>query len=366
VVGENASAVAGHVGCPTRSGGSPLIVYVSCAADKEVTILEMDRHTGGLSKLDAVPVPGTSEPSPISMPLAVSPCQHFLFAVLRSPPFPVTSFTISSTNGGLAPLGTSWLEDSMAYIATDRSGAWLLAASLSGQRLTVNAIGSDGGVRRPPAQTVPIAGKVHSVLTDPANRFAYAAVLDANRIMQFRFDELSGNLTPTQPGFVVTADNAGPRHMRFHPDGSVLYVVNESGGTIDAFSVSAGNGQLAWQQTVELLPAAAATRPWASDIQITPDGRFLYASERRSSMISGFRVAPGAKTLGLIGRVPCAAVPRGFAIDPSGRFLIAAGATSNRVTVFSIDPQEGRLRPKSDSATGANPNWIEIVDLARD
>ena len=124
------------------------VVYVSNAGSKEIFVFAMDRDTGDLTEIERVPVPGTEKPSPTSIPMAVSPDRRFLYAALRSEPFPVSSFAIDQENGRLADLGTAPLADSMAYIMTDRSGRFLLSASYPGAKLAINPIDALGPRRR--------------------------------------------------------------------------------------------------------------------------------------------------------------------------------------------------------------------------
>ena len=96
---------------------------------------------------------------------------------------------------------------------------------------------------------------------------------------------------------------------------------------------------------------------------MTPDGRFLYASERQTSTLIGFRIDTTNGFLAPIGRWTTETTPRGFAIDPRGRFLLAAGLDSNWLSVHAIDPEDGSLTPRGRYPVGAMPNWVEIIDL---
>ena len=110
--------------------GTPeTVVYVSNAGSKEVFVLAMNRATGALELIEKTPVPGTDKPSPASLPMATSPDKHFLYAQLRSEPYPVSAFAIDRTTGRLKHLTATPLVDQMAYINTDRTGKFLLAAS---------------------------------------------------------------------------------------------------------------------------------------------------------------------------------------------------------------------------------------------
>jgi 6-phosphogluconolactonase len=115
-------------------------------------------------------------------------------------------------------------------------------------------------------------------------------------------------------------------------------------------------------QFVSALPAEFKEQPAAADLHVTPDGRFLYGSERKTSTLTGFRIDPEKGTLSPVGHFPTETTPRGFAIDPRGRFLLSAGLDSNHLTVYAIEAN-GTLNPKKQHAMGQMPNWVEFVDL---
>src|SRR5260370_9791410 len=93
----------------------------------------------------------------------------------------------------------------------------------------------------------------------------------------------------------------------------------------------------------------------AADLHVTPDGRFIYGSEGKTSTLAGFRIDPEKGTLSPIGRTPTETTPRGFAIDPRGKFLLSVGLDSNHMTVYAIRP-DGALDPVKQHAMGKMPN----------
>jgi 6-phosphogluconolactonase len=108
-------------------------------------------------------------------------------------------------------------------------------------------------------------------------------------------------------------------------------------------------------------PRNTANDVWAADLHSTPNGKFLYASERTSSTIGGFRVDGATGKLTFIGSTPTERQPRGFAIDPSGRFVIVSGELSDMIATYAIDPESGALKPTGRYPTGKGSNWVEIV-----
>ena len=141
------------------------VVFVSNAGDPSVSVLAMDRATGDVDLIEKTPIRGAQQPSPTSMPLALSPDRRFLYAALRSEPFTAASFEIDPENGRLRDLGNAPLEASMAYITTDRTGRWLIGASYPAGKVTVNAIDAQGFVTSPPKQVLADRPKAHSVVS---------------------------------------------------------------------------------------------------------------------------------------------------------------------------------------------------------
>jgi 6-phosphogluconolactonase len=339
------------------------VVYVSNAGSKEIGVFAMDRDSGGLTAIDQVPVPGTDKPSPASMPMAVTPDRRFIIAALRSDNFPASSFAIDHATGKLTLVATTPLADSMAYIITDRTGRYLLAASYPGNKLTINPIGADGKIGEKTTQIIPNRPKSHCILVDKANKYCYATSLGSDIVMEWVFDPLTGRLSPNGPGVVHTKPGAGPRHMALHPNGRFLYLITETTDTVGSYAIDPASGTLTELQFVDARPPGFTAQPAAADLHVTPDGRFLYGSERKTSTLAGYRIDSDKGTLSPIGHWPTEKTPRGFNIDPRGRFLLSVGLDSNAMTTYRIDPQSGVLARLAQYPMGKMPNWVEIVDL---
>jgi 6-phosphogluconolactonase len=345
------------------TGGGQAIAYVSSAGSREILPFRLTPDEPGLEPLTPVPVPGGNLPSPTSMPLALGPGHRHLYAAVRCTPFLVASFTIDPGSGGLQPLGTAALPEAMAYIATDRAGRYLLSASYVGASLALSRIGEGGAVEGPALQVIDTPPKAHCILATPSNRHVIATSLGGDVLLRLELDAPAGRLRPDPVPLSRARTGAGPRHFVFSPDGRFLYLLNELDATIDVHAFDAETGGLEARQSVALLPAGFPQPPSAADIHVTPDGHFLYASERASSRIFGFAVEPASGALSLVESVATEPSPRGFAISSDGRFLLAAGQTSHRLSLYSIDPGSGRLTKKLDCPAGSNPNWIELVTL---
>jgi 6-phosphogluconolactonase len=337
------------------------IVYVGNAESNDIHVYQLHGETGDLVLTEKVAIPGVLTAG-ISTPLAISPDKRFLFAGMRGEPLFAASFTINPDTGRLTYVASGPLADRMAYIVTDRTGKFLLSASYPGHKVAVNPIAADGSVQ-PPVQIVPTEPHAHAILPDPANRYVLATSLGGDLIKQFRFDAATGRLSPNEPAAARVKEKAGPRHFVFHPTGKLVYLLNELDASVCVFDYDPTRGQLALKQMVSALPPDFTGKPSAADVHLTPDGRFLYASERTSSTLAAFKVGPGTGTLAPLGSTPTEEQPRGFNIDPSGRYLLAVGQLSHRMSSYTIDPDSGKLTKLKEYPMGRNPNWVEIITL---
>jgi 6-phosphogluconolactonase len=309
------------------------------------------------------------------MPLAVSPDRRYLVAAVRSSPPLAWSYRIERASGALELVGTGPLAESLPYICFDRSGRWLLGASYGGHLVSVNPVGGDGRVGAP-LQVIPTARNAHAIRADSTNRFVFVPHLGTDQVFQFLFDENTGRLASNTPPLVQMKAGSGPRHLVFSPDNRFVYILNELTATVVAFSLDSSTGLLSETACVNSLPEASklapgAPRPspgrnvgndiWASDIHVTPDGRFLYAAERTSSTINALSVDRASGTLAYLGSTATEKQPRGFAIDPTGRFMIVSGEKSETISSYSIS-SSGALALVGRYPTGKGSNWVEIVD----
>ena len=344
-------------------------VYVSNAQDGNIDAYAMDTATGALTPI------AKAEAAKLVMPMAVAPNKKHLYAVVRSQPLRVLTYAIEA-NGALTQKASAPLPDSMPYVSTDRTGRWLFTASYGGDKLAVSPIGEDGLVTAEAVQVVPTGRNAHSILPDRRNKYVYACTLGANAVLQFNFNAKAGQLTPNDPPTASPEPGHGPRHMAFSPDDKYLYVINELSGHVTQYAVDSGSGTLLPVDGISSVPAEAGlpwgkpqvpgTPPpvavWAADIGITPNGKFLYTTERTTNKIALFSVAPGTGKLTYVTNFATEAQPRGIRIDPHGGYLVASGEKSDQLSVYKIDQTTGKLGEPTRYAVGNGANWVEIVE----
>jgi 6-phosphogluconolactonase len=351
-------------------------VYVSNAEDGDIGMYTLQAD-GSLQ-------PGQRfKATKLVMPMAVSPDKRFLIAVVRSKPFQAYSYSIDKSSGALNLVGTGTLAESYPYISLDRSGRFLLGASYGANQVGVNPVGADGRVGEP-LQVIPTARNAHSIRTDNTNRFVFVPHLGTDQVFQFLFDEKSGRLTANTPPVLQLKQGTGPRHLIVSSDNRFVYLLNELTGMVTTLSLDPNAGTLKELDSVSALPPDTKLVPgvprgavgtpganqaprntdndvWASDLHLTPNGRFLYAAERTSSTLAAFRVDTASGKLTYLGSTPTEKQPRGFNIDPTGRFVVVSGEQSDTISSYMIDAETGALKPIGRYPTGKGANWVEIV-----
>jgi 6-phosphogluconolactonase len=343
------------------AGMADTFAYVGNADSNDISVFRLELKTGEMMSVQTAGFVGVEKPGG-STPLAVSPDRHVLIAGVRSQPYSAISFAVDPRTGMLKHIGNGPLADSMANIATDRSGKFLLSASYGGNKVAVNPIEANGVIGAP-SQVTATGLNAHAILPDPDNRFVFATNLGSDQVLSFKFDAATGALTANDPPMIKVPEKSGPRHFVFHPNGKFVYLIHELNGDVAAFAYDASKGAWHEVQRTTALPAGFDGKPWAADIHLTPDGRFLYASERTTSTLTAFRVDAMSGRLTTIGSVPTEKQPRGFNIDPSGRYLVAVGELSDSMTVYDIDQSTGALTKLKSYAVGKKPNWVELISL---
>ncbi|WP_122857170.1 lactonase family protein [Pseudomonas viridiflava] len=365
-----AAAVGCSFGLPVQAS---TFAYISSPADGLISQYQLDDASGALSLVEQ-----TKAGDQVN-PMALSPDGKALFAALRAKPYQVVSFSIEPVTGHLKPLAQAPLAESLAYLSTDRSGRFLMGASYGADLLSVQPTDAQ---HRPSdsIQTYKTGMHAHSVRTDPSNRFAYAGNLGVDRVLQYRLEPKDGKLVPIGEGYVTVPENTGPRHLAFAPNGKFLYVVGEMSGTVTAFSINDKTGGLKQvnqangiPERLKLAPGQArdarnndlkddpTPRIWAADVRISPDGKWLFTSERTSSSVSVFKVDPASGKVTFVENYPVEEKqPRNIAVAPNGRWLLVTGEKAEKVGSYSI-AADGVLKRVSEAPSGKGALWIEML-----
>jgi len=362
-----------------KSVSAATYVYVSNADDGDIGLytLESDGTLKPGDKFDAGGKP--------VMPMSVSPDKKYLFAAVRAKPFTAVSYSIDRKSGRLKEVGRGPLAESFPYIWADKTGKFLLGASYGANLVSVNPIGRDGTVGEP-LQVIPTARNAHSIVTDRTNKFVFVPHLGTDQIFQFRFDDKSGKLTANTPPVVQMRSGSGPRHIIISADNKFAYLLSELVATVTTLSLDPKTGQLKETSIASFLapdsklvpgaPRGAISGPgtnappprdvsndiWASDLHLTPNGKFLYALERTGNQIGAMSVDASTGKLTYLSTTPTEKQPRGFQIDPSGKYMVVTGEKSETLSIYSIG-DNGALQLLKQYPTGKGSNWVEIVSF---
>jgi 6-phosphogluconolactonase len=355
----------------TSAAQAASFVYVSNAEEGTIGTYTLEAD-GTLKAGEKVEAGG----KPV-MPMSVSPDKRFLFAAIRSKPYTAVTFSIDKKTGALKKMSTAPLAETVPYISVDKSGKYLLSASYTGNLVSVNSIGKDGKVS-PPTQVIPTARNAHSIITDNSGHWAFSPHLGTDQIFLFKLDPKTGKLSANTPATVQMKTGTGPRHMVMSPDNKFAYLLSELTGTVTTLALDAKTGLLTEVSVANILPAESKLVPgqprlpgapprdmtndiWASDLHLTPDGKFLYAAERTTSSLGAFSVDHASGKLTWLSSTPTEKQPRGFRIDAKGKYLVASGEKSETISVYAIDGATGALKLLQKYPTGKGSNWVEIV-----
>ena len=354
------------------SDNPPLVVYVGHGNPTgDIHIFDLDADRGALNLREVV-----STGSPTSY-FALHPTGRFAYTT-QNRTDRVSAFAvdreIGPKVGRLRKLGDVAVpptrgakEAGPAYVTVDARGQFLLVANYRGHNAVVFQLGDDGGIG-PMVESVSAGEHAHCVRLAPDNRFAFVCHLGADLVAQYRFDQISGALGPQDPPVVRTAPGAGPRHLTFAPDGRRAFLINELDATLMSFDYDPAHGLLRAHACVPTLPEDYQGRRWGSDVQVRPDGRFVYVSNRAHDSLAVFALGDDGDqdggALRFVERVPCGGqTPRTFTLDPTGRLLLVANQDSGTVACFAIDPASGRLSPRGAVPVAASPYFVRAFAL---
>jgi 6-phosphogluconolactonase len=351
------------------------LVFVSALAPGEkggIYAYQFDTNTGALKPLH--------QTTDVKMPffLAVSPDRHFLYAVDvektagKSEEF-VAAYAIEGRTGQLKQLNRRPSRGiTSCYLDVDPTGKTVTVANYTTGTVAALPVKADGSLGEaasflqhggsgadPKRQKGPNA---HSIVISPDGRFALAADLGIDKIMIYKLDAATAKLTPNeaQP-FAGQAPGSGPRHMTFHPNGKRLYVINELKNTITFFDYAPDTGSLTERQTIATLPEDFTGKSYTADLKITPDGKFLYGTNRGHDTIASYRIADDGK-LTLLGFEPSLGKgPQNLLITPDGKWLLCANMPGNSLVVFQIDAATGKIKAMGEPTAMPMPSCIRFV-----
>jgi len=360
---------------PSTPAADPL-VFISAfrpADEGAIHAFQFDASSGTLKPLKRT----TDVDNPFF--LAISPDRQFLYSIDaekfggKDDEF-VAAYRITGRDGTLTRLNQQSARGTAAcYLDIDASGKTVLVANYSTGSVAALPVQNDGSLGKaasfiqhsgssvnPARQTGPNA---HSIVVSPDNRFALAADLGIDKVLIYRLDAATAKIAAnvTQP-FAALPPGSGPRHLTFHPNGKYFYVINELKNTVTFFDYETENGTLTERQNISTLPDDFTGTTHTADLKITPDGRFLYGTNRGHDSIAMFRIADDG-LLSHTGNEPSlGGGPQNLLITPDGRWLICANMPGNNVVVFTIDSDSGALTAHGEPVSIPMPSCIRWLE----
>jgi 6-phosphogluconolactonase len=359
---------------PTRAAAKDLLVFVTAFARGEqggIHAYTFDCTSGRLNPVRRTA--GVENP----FFLALSPNRKFLYSI-QAKQFggmeneQVAAYAVVGRTGELRLLNRQSAGGTAAcYLDVDRTGRALLVANYASGSVAALPVRADGSLAahasffqhrgssvNPQRQKGP---HPHCMVVSPDNKYAFAADLGTDRIVCYKLDPAAAGLTPHEPPSAKAPPGAGPRHLAFHPNGKRAYVINELANSVTVFDYDPDSGTLAARQTVSTLPDGFTGTSYCADVKVTPNGRFLYGTNRGHDSVAAYRIGDDGR-LSLTAIEPSRGKgPQNLAITPDGAWLLCANMPGDNVAVFRIDPGTGRLKAAGEPVRQTRPSCIMLL-----
>jgi len=312
--------------------------------------------------------------------LALHPNGSVLYAVVEMDNFQgmktgaVSAFSIDRKSGKLGLLNQKPSGGGgPCHLSIDKTGKCILVANYGSGHFAALPVGADNRLSAPrqlirfdgsstnrERQTGPHA---HFINFDPSNNFALGCDLGLDKVFVWKVEPMYpdwGGLKlecsyPIKPG-------SGPRHLAFHPNGRVVYLINEMAATITVLAYDSDKPALNELQTISTLPEKFEGFKSGAEIQVHPSGKFVYGSNRGHNSIAVFAVdEKSGKLTHVEHQSTQGKTPRHFAIDPTGKWLLAENQDSDNIVIFRIDQETGKLSPTGEKVEVGAPVCIQFV-----
>jgi 6-phosphogluconolactonase len=336
-------------------------------SSKGIAVYRFYTETGRLAYLNQID--NVSNPSY----LAVSKNNKFVYAVNENDQGEVSSFSFEPKTGKLTFINkVSTLGGSPCYISVDKNQKNLFVANYSGGNIAVLPLNEDGSIGAA-VQTIKDDGHgpnkerqekahVHTTVLSPDEKYVLYTDLGTDKINITKYKGGKNNpIVPANPAFVSVTPGYGPRHLAFSNDKKTMYLITEMGSSVIVFDYN--NGKPKQRQDITLLPDGFKGQTGAADIHISPNGLFLYATNRGDANdISVFSINQENGELAFIERKPSGGKgPRNFIIDPTGKFLIVAHQNSDNITVWRLDETTGKIMQAVTRIEVGNPVCLQFA-----
>jgi len=349
-------------------------VYAVSSVDANsegIVLYHLNLTTGELSKIRGT----TGLPYPSY--LAIDKKHKYLYSVNEDETGGVVyAYSIDQSTGNLKYLNQQYSNGGPVYVFLDHTNQVLLTANYGAGSVMSFPIDTKTGKIGPVASVNQHHGKsvnpdrqegphAHFVMMDPTNVFAMSVDLGTDQVWSCTLNPTNGQIIPAPNPIAYTATpGAGPRHLIFHPNGKFVYIIHELGNIIVAASYDSTSGLFTDLQTISTLPKDFQGESFAAAINILPNGKFLYGSNRGddSNNIVVFKVDQDTGFLTLIQHISVEGnYPRDFTIDPTGQVLLVGNEKSGNVTTFLINLDTGLLTYSGHSVDLPAPQCLKVI-----
>jgi 6-phosphogluconolactonase len=343
------------VGTYTNTGTLPGAPPLDSTGSKGIYVYRFDAATGKATLLSHTT--GVCNPSF----LTIAPDRHHLYAVTDSRM--VNAGTVSAFDfdrGKLRFINKVWSGgDNPAYVAVDATGQWAAVANYTGGSYSLLPIAADGIIGKGSVTIFNGKSHAHSAVFSPDNKYIYIQDLGLDKIT---IEPFSASAPAKDQTTLSTVPGSGPRHLTFHPNGKFAYLIEEMGGCVDVYRYNSSTGLLDSLQRIPAHPDTAKGPFRSSDIHVSPDGKFLYASNRAESTIAIFSVDTDSGLLTPVGYQPVLGKePRNFTLDPTGNWLLVANQESKEIVLFRVDHKTGLLQPLDRHVRIPTPSCLQFI-----
>ncbi len=334
-----------------------------------IYVYKFNAETGTAREVSYIKTPNPSF-------LAISPDEKFVYAVAETAPQDgkggdIAAFFFDKEKGILTFINKQHSGgDHPCHVETDKTGKWIFASNYTSGSLSLLPVHEDGSVGKAlsfqHSGTGPNVQRqkgphVHGAIISPDNKTLFVTDLGIDRVMMYDFKASSGKLSPSKKPFIQSVSGSGPRLFTFHPDNRFAYTIEELSGTVVLYKHK--KGKLKTKQRISTMPEDDKRFPGSADIHVSPDGKFLYASNRGEvNTIAIFSINKKNGQLTKIGyQSTLGKAPRNFNFDPSGNFLLVGNQNSDEIVIFKRDITTGLLSDSGNRISIGKPvclKWI--------
>ena len=305
--------------------------------------------------------------------VTISKNQKYLYAVNETggpDPGRVSAYSFDKKNGELHFLNSTLSGgDAPCHLAASDDNKWLTVANYSSGTTTVFPLNDDGSIK-PYSQIIydsiyrasddNSTPHVHETVFSPGEKFLLTPDLGLDKVIVYKFNHESQQPLVLSSS-VQSPKGSGPRHITFHPNKKFAYLMHEMGGIITVYHYD--DGKLEQVQELPTFPEGFNGKKDGAEVCVSPDGKFLYVSNRGDlNSITIFSIDPSDGKLTLKGYQPTLGKgPRSFIIDPTGNFLLVAHQYTNDVIIFKRDKNSGLLTKTDNEIQVPIPVCLQLI-----